>query len=240
MTPTQRYLQGEMQRRRANVPQDVAVEVLGPAAAETGLRAGLRNAGSNQYVQKLANLVQGNKGKLVGAGTLLSVLAGAAELADQDDPLTKNIAEGVGITGGSMAGATAGAMIGGLVGGPLAPVTAAIGGLIGGTMGGGVGKGTMGGLYSLVTGESDADRQLRDQAKAARLQTQLDVESAKAMTPIVADQMRVKLADDIQRMERDLAIRNEYNFANTLNTSLLNAQNNHAAQQALLTQMMLG
>lgn len=229
-----------MQRRQANIPTDVAVEVLGPVAAETGLRGGLRNAGSNKYVQQLAELVKGNKGKLIGAGTLLSVLAGAAELTDQDDPLTKNIAEGVGTTGGSMAGAAAGTVIGGLVGGPLAPVTAAIGGLVGGTLGGGVGKGAMGGLYGLVTGESETDRALRAQAKAARLQTQLDVENAKAMTPIVADQMRIKLADDIQRMERDLAIRNEYNFSNTMNTSLLNAQQNHAAQQALLTQMMLG
>lgn len=229
-----------MQRRRASVPQDVAVEVLAPVAAEAGLGAGLRNAGSNRYVQELAELVKGNKGKLIGAGTLLSVLAGAAELADQDDPLTKNIAEGFGTTGGSMAGAAAGTVIGGLVGGPLAPVTAAIGGLVGGTLGGGVGKGAMGGLYDLVTGESENDRKLRDQAKAARLQTQLDVENAKAMTPIVADQMRIKLADDIQRMERDLAIRNEYNFSNTLNTSLLNAQQNNAAQQALLTQLMLG
>ena len=230
-----------MQRRQANVPQDVAVEVLAPAAAESGIRAGLRNAGSNEFVQRLANAVQGNKGKLVGAGALLSVLAGAAELADQNDPLTKNIAEGVGITGGSMGGAALGTIVGGaLGGGVLSPVTAAIGGLVGGAFGGGAGKGAMGGLYDLVTGESEEDRQLRNQAKAARLQTQLNVENAKAMTPIVADQMRIKLADDIQRMERDLAIRNEYNFSNTLNTSLLNAQQNNAAQQALLTQMMLG
>lgn len=244
MTPSQRFLQSEMQRRQAgaqSAPAQAAItQVLPPAAAEVGLNALLRKAADQKYVAQLQNAIKGSPGKLVGAGALLSILAGAAELADQDDPLTKNIAEGVGITGGGMAGAAAGAAIGGALGGPLAPITALIGAGIGGTFGSGAGKGAMGGLYNLVANEDENDKELRRQMRAQRMQTQMDVERAKAMSPVLADQMRIKLADDIQRMERELAVKNDYNYANMLNTASLNSQQNHANQMALLTQYMLG
>jgi hypothetical protein len=244
VTPSQQFLQKEMQRRQAGAqspPAQAAItQVLPPVAGEVGLNALLRKAADQKYVAQLQNAIKGSPGKLVGAGALLSILAGAAELADQGDPLAKNIAEGVGITGGGMAGAAAGAAIGGALGGPLAPITALIGAGIGGTFGSGAGKGAMGGLYNLVANEDENDKKLRRQMRAQRMQTQMDVEREKAMSPVIADQMRIKLADDIQRMERELAVKNDYNYANMLNTASLNSQQNHANQLALLTQYMLG
>ena len=229
-----------LQRPQSEPAQAAITQVLPPVAAEVGLNGLLRKAADQKYVAQLQNAIKGSPGKLVGAGALLSILAGAAELADQDDPLTKNIAEGVGITGGGMAGAAGGAAIGAALGGPLAPITALIGAGIGGTFGSGAGKGAMGGLYNLVANEDENDKELRRQMRAQRMQTQMDVERAKAMSPVLADQMRIKLADDIQRMERELAVKNDYNYANMLNTASLNSQQNHANQMALLTQYMLG
>ena len=229
-----------LQRPQSQPAQAVAAEVLGPVAAEAGLSGMLRKVADQKYVAQLQNAIKGSPGRLVGASALLSILAGAAELADQDDPLTKNIAEGVGVAGGGMAGAAGGAAIGAALGGPLAPITALIGAGIGGTWGSGAGKGVMGGLYNVVANEDPQDKELRRQMRAQRMQTQMDVERAKTMSPVIADQMRIKLADDIQRMERELAVKNDYNYANMLNTASLNSQQNHANQMALLTQYMLG
>jgi hypothetical protein len=229
-----------LQRPQSEPAQAAITQVLPAAGGEVGLNALLRKAADQKYVAQLQNAIKGSPGRLVGAGALLSILAGATELADQDDPLAKNIAEGVGVAGGGMASAAAGAAIGGALGGPLAPVTALIGAGIGGTLGSGVGKGVMGGLYDLVANEDPQDKELRRQMRARRMETQMDVERAKAMSPVLADQMRIKLADDIQRMERELAVKNDYNYANMLNTASLNSQQNHANQMALLTQYMLG
>ncbi len=192
-------------------------------------------AGSPQFVAQLAELVRGNKFKLAGAGGLLAVLAGASELADQDDPLTKNIAEALAVTGGNLAGGLGGAAAGTAMGGPIGGV---IGGILGATGGGAAGKGVMSGLYGLVTNEDPADAELRRLAKQARLEMALKKEGMQQMMPIQAELLKIKQADDFERLKMQLAVNKDYNFANTMNTAALNAQQDASMQQALMSQYL--
>jgi hypothetical protein len=179
--------------------------------------------------------VRANGGKLAGAGGLLAVLAGAAELADQDDPLSKNIAEALGLTGGNLAGGAAGAAAGMFLGGPVGAV---IGGTLGATGGGAAGKGVMSGLYNLVTGEDPDDRKLELLAKQRRLEMALENEALQGQIPLMAEIAKLKQADDFERLKMQAAVNRDYNFANTMNTAALNAQQNAQVQQALLTQAL--
>lgn len=239
MTPTQRYMQGEQRRRQA---QQDAMIPLSPTelVTEAAERAkppgkGGRVAGSNQFVRGLENVIKNNKFKLAGAGGLLAVLAGAAELADQDDPLSKNIAEALGLTGGNLAGGAAGAAAGMFLGGPVGAV---IGGTLGATGGGAAGKGVMSGLYNLVTDEDPQDRELNRLAKQRRLEMALENEALQGQIPLMAEIAKLKQADDFERLKMQAAVNRDYNFANTMNTAALNAQQNAQVQQALLTQAL--
>lgn len=194
-----------------------------------------RFAGGAEALAGLADVLRKNKFKLAGAGGLLALLSGAAELADQNDPLTKNIAEALGVTGGNLGGGLAGAMAGTVMGGPIGGV---IGGVLGATGGGAAGKGIMSGLYGLVTNEDPADAELRRQARQTRLQQQLQVEGMQKSLPIQEQLMRMKQADDFERLKMQLAVNKDYNFANTMNTAALNAQQDAATQQALMTQYL--
>lgn len=188
-----------------------------------------------EFVKRLADIVSQNKFKLAGAGGLLALLAGAAELADQNDPLTKNIAEALGVTGGNIGGGLAGAAAGTAMGGPIGGV---IGGVLGATGGGAAGKGIMGGLYGLVTNEDPQDKELNRLARQERLQQQLKLEAMKNAIPVQQELMRLKQADDFERMKMQLAVNQQYNFSNTMNTAALNAQQDAATQQALMTQYL--
>ena len=226
-----------MQRRRQARPDSAVplspVEVVQAAAAGAPPRA----AGSDNFLAGLNNVVKGNKFKLAGAGGLLALLSGAAELADQDDPLTKNIAEALGVTGGNLGGGLAGAAAGTAIGGPVGGL---IGGVLGATGAGAAGKGIMGGLYGLVTNEDPQDTELRRQARQARMQTDLENEKLKSQLPIMAEIAKLKQADDFERLKMQAAVNRDYNFANTMNTAALNAQQGAQVQQALLTQALFG
>jgi hypothetical protein len=239
VTPTQRYMQGEQRRRQA---QQDAMIPLSPTelVTEAAERAkppgkGGRFSGSQAFLDGLADKVRGNKFKLAGAGGLLAVLAGAAELADQGDPLSKNIAEALGLTGGNLAGGMAGAAAGTAMGGPVGGV---IGGILGATGGGAAGKGAMTGLYNLVTGEDPDDRKLELLAKQRRLEMALENEALQGQIPLMAEIAKLKQADDFERLKMQAAVNRDYNFANTMNTAALNAQQNAQVQQALLTQAL--
>lgn len=234
------FFQAERARRLANTQQGAQLPVTPTEIVRDGAGANAgRFADSAGFVAQLADLVRGNKFKLAGAGGLLAALAGAAELADQNDPLTKNIAEALGVTGGNIAGGLAGAAAGAALGGGIAsPITGLIGGILGATGGGAAGKGIMSGLYGLVTNEDPQDKELSRMARQERLQQQLKLEAMKNAIPIQQELMRLKQADDFERLKMQAAVNKDYNFANTMNTAALNAQQDAATQQALMTQYL--
>lgn len=220
--------------RRGNPGQLVAPPNNPPPTPPNGPAPG-RFADGAGFVAQLADLVRGNKFKLAGAGGLLALLAGAAELTDQNDPVTKNLAEGGGIVAGNAGGGLLGAMAGTAIGGPIGGL---IGGVLGATGGGAAGKGIMSGLYGLVTNEDPQDKELRRMAKQERLQQQLKLEAMKNAIPIQQELMRLKQANDFERLKMQAAVNKDYNFANTMNTAALNAQQDAATQQALMTQYL--
>ena len=108
-----------------------------------------------------------------------------------------------------------------------------------------------GGIYDLVTGESEADRESDKFVKEASLkqklaraqaatQRQITVSNREAMMPFIKDGLAIKREDDFARGERDLRIQNDYNYANALNQAMLQAQNNNNIQELALTQYMMG
>ena len=207
-------------------------------AAEAGMLEVLRGLGGrtrmagDEGVKRVSSFVKNNKLKLAGAGGLLAALGAASEFADTDDPIARNASEAAGnLTGGLGMGAL-GTAIGGLT---LGPVGALAGGTLLGSLGSGLGSDIAGGLYDAINQESPEDRELENLRKQRDLERQMSVADRQAMMPLEKQALEIKRADDIARMERNLAVQNDYNFANTLNTSLLNGQQNAAAQQAALS-----
>jgi hypothetical protein len=155
---------------------------------------------------------------LASAGLLTAILAGGMELADENDPLGRNIVEGLGVTGGQVGGGVlggmaAGALAGGATG-AFAPVAIPAGMIIGGLAGGDVLKNLGGGLYDAATGINSQDRAMARQKEdlerrqeLALYEMQLAMENQRAMDQFNADQfenqllMRDKL-DDRSRVQQ--------------------------------------
>jgi len=141
---------------------------------------------------------------LAGAGLLAAALAGGLELADQDDPLGRNIVEGLGVTGGQVGGGVlggmaAGALAGGATG-AFAPIAVPAGMIIGGLAGGDILKNLGGGLYDAATGINAQDRAMARQKEdlerrqeLALYQMQLAMENQRAMDQFNADQFENQL-----------------------------------------------
>ena len=98
----------------------------------------------------------------IGRGTaLMALLTAATELADERDPFQKNLAEGLGLAGGSIGGAYGGAAIGanlGLVGGPAGSL---IGALIGSMLMSQTGKQLASGAYRAVNPRGELEHAIR-------------------------------------------------------------------------------
>lgn len=141
---------------------------------------------------------------LASAGLLTAILAGGMELADENDPLGRNIVEGLGVTGGqigggALGGAAAGALAGGATG-PLAPVAIPAGMIIGALAGGDILKNLTGGIYDAATGINAQDRAMARQKEdlerrqeLALYEMQLAMENQRAMDQFNADQFENQL-----------------------------------------------
>jgi hypothetical protein len=141
---------------------------------------------------------------LASAGLLTAILAGGMELADENDPLGRNIVEGLGVTGGQVGGGVlggmaAGALAGGATG-AFAPVAIPAGMIIGGLAGGDVLKNLGGGLYDAATGINSQDRAMARQKEdlerrqeLALYEMQLAMENQRAMDQFNADQFENQL-----------------------------------------------
>jgi hypothetical protein len=151
---------------------------------------------------------------LASAGLLTAILAGGMELADQDDPLGRNIIEGLGVTGGQVGGGVlggmaAGALAGGATG-PLAPIAIPAGMIIGGLAGGDILKNLGGGLYDAATGINAQDRAMARQKEdlerrqeLALYEMQLAMQNQQALDNYAYDQFQDQLL-----MRDELASRN--------------------------------
>lgn len=151
---------------------------------------------------------------LASAGLLTAILAGGMELADQDDPLGRNVVEGLGVTGGQVGGGVlggmaAGALAGGATG-AFAPVAIPAGMIIGGLAGGDILKNLTGGLYDAATGINAQDRamarqkeDLEKRQELALYEMQLAMQNQQALDNYGYDQFQDQLL-----MRDELASRN--------------------------------
>ena len=140
-----------------------------------------------------------------------------------------------------------GTVLGGILGAPLGPVGAFAGAGIGRFVGGGLGtavgtqlgSNVMGGLYDAVTGSSERDRELERAAKQIRYQTQLEKERLETLGPVMNTLDKMRDARAVQVAKQNAQIATDYNFANSLNTSRLNLQQNEADAIAIAMQNLL-
>ena len=173
-------------------------------AGKAGMRPEfLRGAGDVLLDSASTSRLPISKG-LASAGLLTAILAGGMELADENDPLGRNIVEGLGVTGGqigggALGGAAAGALAGGATG-PLAPVAIPAGMIIGALAGGDILKNLTGGIYDAATGINAQDRAMARQKEdlerrqeLALYEMQLAMENQRAMDQFNADQFENQL-----------------------------------------------
>jgi len=203
-----------------------------------GATQGAKNMGQGATAAA-SNAIAKNAGRLALGGTVLSVLNAAGEFNDPDDPVLRNTAEFV----GNLTGGIGGGLGGGLIGQALIPIPG-VGFAIGSTLGSIYGSDALsnigGGLYDLVNDESPADRARKDALANAAVRREIAVKDAEAQLPLMVDQMKAMRADAFARAERDLAIQNEYNYANAANQMLVNGQQQRNLQALATTQYLLG
>lgn len=187
-------------------------------AGKAGMRPEfLRGAGDVLLDSASTSRLPISKG-LAGAGLLAAALAGGLELADENDPLARNIVEGAGVTGGQigggyLGGAAAAALAGGKLGlaaGPWAPIAVPAGMIIGGLAGGNILKNLGGASYDAVTGINAQDRamarqkeDLEKRQELALYEMQLAMQNQQALDNYAYDQFQDQLL-----MRDELASRN--------------------------------
>lgn len=241
------------------------LRVAGEAVEQPGVWSRISDAfggGKQQVAQGGKNLVQGAKSanaainpgllknatKIAGAGGILTVLGAAGELADEDDPVTRNLAQAGGNALGGWSGAGTGFVLGNMV---LPGLGGLVGAGVGGLFGSGAGANLAGGIYDAVTGESPEERarqkllkdaNLKDQIRRQQAATnnELMVDQLQAQMPLMKDAMAIRRQDDMLRAERELRVQNDYNYSNALNQAMLQAQNNAQLQNLAMTQFMMG
>ena len=122
--------------------------------SDTALGAGMMEGG-RKVVERMAGIkplqfIKNNPGKVLGGGGLLTVLAAASELGD-DDPVKQNLLQAAGRVIGSIGLGAAGTV---LTGNPLV-------GLAAGGIGGELGSGAGTALYKLFNPEEEYNRDQR-------------------------------------------------------------------------------
>ena len=125
------------------------------AMSDTALGAGMMEGG-RKVVERMAGIkplqfIKNNPGKVLGGGGLLTVLAAASELGD-DDPVKQNLLQAAGRVIGSIGLGAAGTVLSG--GNPLV-------GLAAGGLGGELGSGAGTALYKLFNPEEEYNRDQR-------------------------------------------------------------------------------
>jgi hypothetical protein len=169
----------------------------------------------------------------------------AGELADPNDPVSRNLSEAGGQLSGNVAGGLGGAGLAlalgaGSLTGPFAPLAIPAAVAAGSWLGGGGGKALAGGVHDLITGYSPeaekANRARQEILKNAANNAQAIALQKQTLMPITEQELEMYRQADAARAEQDLRLKNDYNYANMLNQSLLAAQQNAALQQLAISQ----
>ncbi len=170
------------------------------------------------------------------AGTL--ALVDALGEFREEGPVQRNASGAA----GNAAVTALGALLGVPFGGPAGAIGgAALGGTLANMFLGDTGADIGTGIYDEVTGYSPeaekANRAREEILKNAANNVQALVNQKQALMPVTAKELEMYRLEDMARAEQDLRLKNDYNFANTLNQSLLAAQQNAALQQLAITQL---
>jgi|GEM_PF-6413531 len=174
--------------------------------------------------------------QLAGLGILGAGLPALLEFTD-DDPVAKNTLQAGGRLAGSLGLGAAGAVLGQMIL-PIPGVGALVGGTLAGALGSEVGAGALGGVYDAFAG-SDADRARAEKTKNARLNTQLAVERLQEMIPLQEKMAQMEDARAVNVARRNMEIKRDYNFGNTLDAATLMRQQNFANQLLLAQQNLV-
>ena len=186
----------------------------------------------------------GGKGFLKTLGRAAPVAAGTLALVDalgefrEEGPVQRNASAAAGNLGITALGALLGLPFGG-------PAGAVGGAVLGGSLAnmflGETGADVGTGIYDAVTGYSPeaqaAIKKRQEKLLDAKNNLQIMINNRQGLMPVTAKELEMYRLEDMARAEQDLRLKNDYNFANTLNQSLLAAQQNAALQQLAITQL---
>ena len=231
-------------RERALAINDPVLQSLGVMGAQ-----GQRMAFGPGFLNNLRNTAKsavGFGGKAILPLTAVLALADAAgELADPNEPASRNLSEAGGQLTGNVAGGFSGAGLAlalgaGSLTGPFAPLVIPAAIAAGSWLGGGGGKALAGEVHDLITGYSPQEEEARKARKKiladAANNAQAYALQKKTLMPITEQELEMYRQADAARAEQELRLKNDYNYANTLNETLLAAQQNAALQQLAMSQ----
>jgi len=186
----------------------------------------------------------GGKKFLTTLGKAAPYAAGTLALVDalgefrEEGPVQRNASGAAGNLGITALGALLGLPFGG-------PAGAIGGAVLGGSLAnmflGETGADIGTDIYDAVTGYSPeaqaAIKKRQEKLLDAKNNLQIMINNRQGLMPVTAKELEMYRLEDMARAEQDLRLKNDYNFANTLNQSLLAAQQNAALQQLAITQL---
>ena len=106
--------------------------------------------------------------------------------------------------------------------------------------GSGLGSNIGGGVYDMFNNTSPQERARKELVDNANVQRSIAADDLKSQLVIQDQVMALRRNDDFERQARDLKVQNEYNYANSINQAMINAQQNASMQQLAIAQAMMG
>jgi hypothetical protein len=198
-----------------SLPESISLSSKAPKGALTKLKVP-RSSRGFAMMDDAVNAIRGIPGKLGGIGgtqymknigkiggralPLFIAIDAATELADQNDPFQKNLAEGLGTAGGTIGGAYGGGAIGAALGGPAAPITGTIGAILGAILMSDAGKKLAGGAYTALNPRGELDHYIRQLDKQKEYQLARDS---------INRELAMTRAKDQQTMDLEAAVLNK-------------------------------
>ena len=178
--------------------------------------------------------------RAAGVGSLLALLAAAAEMNDPAESTRTNALQAAGNFGGSLAGGALGGMAAGaLTGSALGPIGTIAGGTLGAIMGGSAGRGLGSAVAQALEG-SPEDAALSSARKQAMLAMELQEQEALRMLPIQEMQANTAAKIEARRAAEMARIQNDQRLRDSFTQGYLMQQQAGGQQQLAATQAILG
>ncbi len=241
------------------IPRESSLAVNDPVLQSLGLM-GATSATSGWQMPKIPRMafspgfVNGVRGAARVGGRvalpLTAVLAladAAGELSDPNEPASRNLSEAGGQLSGNLFGGVGGAGLAlalgaGTLSGPFAPLVIPAAAAAGAWLGGGPGKDIAAGVHDLITGykpKTEDDIKRENYIKNQEAMATAALAKRKGMLPVSRDEALMLFEADKMRAELDLRLKNDYNYAQTLNAQMLQGQQSAALQHLALTQALM-